>query len=292
MDNIEERRLTIFKSPLNYLETFKDQEKVLFIGTGLAYDDLVKDSKPQFLENIDVSPYKNRTQYYPKNAYLIDLDGKFYYDNKIFSYSDLQADITKEIGVDGGLPKEFIGQFDHIILEYLTFSSLTGKAFKNLWKLLGKNGEINTQIISDVMFDVKIEPSNTRDYQTYGLADSKDNALAVSCWHYDWVDNENESLIEEYLYTVFPTNSKESLEYKSLNRELGIISYEKLDELYKDNEYKEDIITQTFNVYKHNITQYFIKLLQIKEEQILFSNVNSLWVTQTPEKGYFVVSKN
>jgi hypothetical protein len=291
-----ERRLLNFTSPQVYLESFAGKPKILFIGAGLAYDDLVEGSKANFTNGIDL--LKTRTKYYPDNAYLVDFDNKFFYGEGIPSYSDLQADITKQIGEPEGLPKEFIGAFDAIILENVSFDSMTGLAFKNLWSLLGENGKIIEKIISNAYLEVRvIDPVTNKDlieeYQTSGLLDSNNNALAVSFSPHYWVDTDEESLISHYTYMVSPIQSEEDEAYKALKEQYKtngfLISYENLEELYKEETYKENLFKGVFEVYKYNLCEYFKKL--IPSSKVSFSYMEDLWVTTVPKEGYFVVTK-
>lgn len=111
-----ERRTETYSNFEQYLKTNAEQEKILYVGAGLIFDDFVVGTKRMFLPQSVQKKALNRNQHYPKNAYLIDLDGKFPYDptGKTPSHSDLKADITKTIGTPGGLPKELVGKFDTI----------------------------------------------------------------------------------------------------------------------------------------------------------------------------------
>ena len=294
--NIERREVN-FKSPQAYLESFAGKPKILFIGAGLAYDDLVEGSKTIITKVKDIDSLKTRTKYYPNSAYLVDFDNSFFYDKDIPSYSDLQADITKHVGDPGGLPKEFIGVFDAVILENVNFDSMTGLAFKNLWSLLGENGKIIEKIISNAYLEVKIiDPkiTSTEDYHTFGLFDCNNNALAVSFSPHYWVDTDEESLISQYTYMVSPIQTEEDEVYKALKtqdetKSFVIIPYEKLEDLYKEEAYKEDIFKGVFEVYKYNLREYFKKL--IPSAKISFSYIEDFWVTSTPKEGYFVIAK-
>ena len=175
---------------------------------------------------------------------------------------------------------------------------MTGLAFKNLWSLLGENGKIVEKIISNAYLEVKvIDPVTNKElideYQTSGLLDSQNNALAVAFSPYYWVDTDEESLISQYTYMVFPIQSEEDDSYKALKDQFKtsghIISYGHLEKLYNEESYRESVFKGVFEVYKYNLSEYFKNL--IPSAKISFSAMEDLWVTTIPKEGYFVVSK-
>ena len=298
----KDRRLKKFSSPQEYLKENSEKPKILFIGAGLTYDDLVNDADIRFIQGKNIKLTQGRTKYYPPNAYLVDFDGLFFYDKALPSHSDYQADITKKIGEEKSLPKEFIGQFDTIVLENLDLNAMTGLAFKNLWSLLKEKGTIISHIISNTYFEVEVgnpelEPIQEKinDYPSAGILDDfmSKNALAVLYYPHSWVEDDNESFITNQVYTVYPLQDKEDEAYKALAKTgmIGnIISFEKFEELYKNNfAYKRSVFQGVLGVYKYNLEEYFKKL--IPDATLSFSDKEDVWTTGVPEGGYFILSR-
>lgn len=232
-----DRRLEAYPSPEAYLDSFKGEgknkgkAKILFIGAGLTYDDLVNGSELQFIHDVKVTE-KTRTKYYPLNAYLIDLDGNFFYHSSLHSHSDYQANIAIGIGDEKrSLPKEFIGQFDFIILENLEEASMTGEAFENLYSLLKTGGKI----ICNFELQIKIVDMNWlhTEEQRKGRAlslilDTQNNAILQLCFPPKWIEK-HESFLQEVIY-ISPILDKEDEVYKGLEEQhqnmINFISFE------------------------------------------------------------------
>lgn len=135
----------------------KTQERILIVGGGLAYDDLVKDSETLLLNGFlgkELGQEKDRPKYYPFNAYLVDFNGAYAYSNRyditVPSFSDSSVDITKDIGAPvnwqfkvnngGGIPKEFTeNPFHVVILEHLSVL-LSKKILQNINSILVPTG--------------------------------------------------------------------------------------------------------------------------------------------------------
>lgn len=148
------RRLSNYNSPGEFLQTFDEGElnigkpKILIIGGGLSYDDLVLGNSLVFLQQKE--EIGTRENYYPTNAYLVDLEG-INYSLNTHSYSDFQANITKAltqrtpndykqgINTNLGLPSMFEGKFDIVMWEGLP-AMQDQQAFKNVLSLLKSGG--------------------------------------------------------------------------------------------------------------------------------------------------------
>lgn len=122
------------------------KEKILIVGGGLAWDDDVAAVKTPIFAS-ETTDYIKRAKYYPFNAYLVDLEGKYYDNGKlnfIESHPDKLVDIripidTKETKV---IPSIFKKTFDIVIFEYLYPDALTLDAFKNAYEMLKSNGKL------------------------------------------------------------------------------------------------------------------------------------------------------
>lgn len=301
MEEKSPRRSVNYESPEAYIGSFKEgnntgKPKILFIGAGLAYDDLVKGSETKIVK-IDIKE-KYREKYYPTNAYLIDLDGKFFnpltYESTDLSLSDFQSDIQKEIGSsEDTLPKVFTSEFDYIILENLVFECMTGDAFKNLYSLLKKEGKI----ISNAFFEVEIADAKkieeVRNFRAeFALLDEYKNGIIELYYPSEWADD-NESLLENYTFIVSPIDSEDDKAYKELlesGKEPKIISFENFDNLYKSNQiYRDFIFKEIREVYKYNILEYFKALLP--NASLSFSMAEELWSAAPCKFGYFAITR-
>jgi hypothetical protein len=305
MDIQEDRRTEIYASPQSYLDSFKAENngksKILYIGAGLAYDDLVISSSTHFLKDINLE--KTRPTYFPKNAYLIDVDGIFFsyppLSEKISSRSDYQADIAQGIGTPTGLPQMFEGQFDTIILENLDFDSITGTAFKNLYSLLKKGGKIICNIYYEVSIQ-NIEEIKREHKAEFAALDKNNNALLELYYPYSWAlgneESENESLLTEFTYIITPMANTEDKAYLILQsqhteKKVNIISYEDFKHLYEtEMDYKQFIKNEARAVYCDNLKNYFNIL--IPGAVLSFTDVEASWVNSPSPFGYFTITKN
>lgn len=124
-----------FQEYLNYMESHKEEPKILVVGGGLIYDDLVPGSQNTFSNAPERQ--KNRLKYYPSSAYLVDLDGLSNIDGQeVETHSDEHFDISQSIDT------KFKDKFDIIILEHLYDESLKAETFSNIFSMLKANGEI------------------------------------------------------------------------------------------------------------------------------------------------------
>jgi hypothetical protein len=196
LEDVEEKmhpgRKQNYKSLQAYLESFAESHpnhgkpKILIIGGGLAYDDLVKGVTPHFL-SFEIDDQR-RQLVYPHNAYLVDLDGKFvnYFGppTNYASLSDSHADISKKMGESGGLPNEFKDQFDIVILESLPFQALTKVTFINCWSCLKPGGKLisHNHISRDPELTVSStyeDYSSNQQFETFSITDSSSHQLTV-----------------------------------------------------------------------------------------------------------------
>lgn len=295
----EERRLKIYSSPEEYLASFKEHGtnhgklKILYIGAGLTYDDLVIKSDNHFAKELKTE--KTRLKYYPLNAFLIDLDGKFFYAKHLLSHSDLQASIGKGMGKEKSLPTAFTDQFDCIVLENLDYSAMTGKAFQNLFSLLKVGGKI----ICNIDFEIKIMDMGKlgelrKNREEFAILDTHNNALIELYYPHSWAERK-ESLLEEYTFIISPIHSKEDNSYIQLSKHhhdkvINIISFHDFEQLYtKNHEYKTSLFHEIKGVYEFNLTEYFKTL--IPKAHLSFTDSEELWCAPPNTFGFFVITK-
>lgn len=299
------RRLVKYSTSENYISSFQEGEinhgkpKILFIGAGLAYDDLVPNSQAQFIPigSKLKCPALPRTKYYPYNAYLIDLDGKFFYKEDANSESDLQADIRKDVGSAQGLPSEFKGKFDFIVLEYLNFNAMTRGSIKNIYSLLKIGGKIidfskfNVVIrdIIDINKDIETEQNYLSEEHIHDQDNNILNCIFYSCDR----SNGNISLLEKdryHDYIVSPIYNQKSDIYKGSEcpheecpQRKNNISFQDLKKKYtKETDYKQFINDRVKNIYEKNVTHYFKNL--IPDAKLSFGNEDAIWCGVTPKQ--------
>lgn len=300
----ETRRLENYSSIEEYFSSFEHgrnqgKPKILIIGGGLTYDDLVPNSHKHFLTShdqldLDQSTY-HRIKHYPSNAYLIDYEGTFDYNPKVKSHSDSHADITHPVGSTHGLPNHFINQFDVIILENVELKALTGEAFKNIYSLL----KIGGKIVSNIYFEVSIKNIDLlkqagikrKNFLEAPMLDQENNVLTCLFYPAHWVE-EDESLFQNSHYIISPISDQNDVIYKHFQgtHEKKIISFQKFENKYETNSnYKIFIINKVEALYKQNIHDYFGSL--ISDAKLSFTHEEELWCGPIPQHGYFVISK-
>lgn len=170
-----------FKGPLHGPAIFDEnvgKEKILIVGGGLAYDDLVR-GKPSLFVEPTREEYKDRIKYYPFNAYLVDLDGKHMYSENALSYSDLAINIRAPIGQFPGLPSVFINQFSTVVFEYIGGDLINPSVLTNIREILIPGGKLvfdsHIQLIPQDIAVLKSEGFESRSIEGIGTIYYKTN---------------------------------------------------------------------------------------------------------------------
>lgn len=145
------------------------KEKILIVGGGLIYDDDVKGATSQFISK-SYESYNDRIQYYPFNAYLVDLDGTRMYHGNGSSYSDSSGDIENKETIPSIFTKD---QFDIIVFEHIDSYLINQNVLTNILSILKPEGTLIFNCPIELTIKNNIEEIK-KDLEQYKSIEIKD----------------------------------------------------------------------------------------------------------------------